>query len=426
MSSLLPLDTWRSLMGMHPLHFYQLADNDKAKVTSACNDLVRQYAWQDADAVGRDEIIQAIATAEDRLREYLGYSIAPRYISEVLPWPRLFDALRLRTGAWGGDGRWLSVQLSEGYVQAVGVESLTLLGNVLVTPSDVDGDGYNDTFTISIATTITDTSQIAVYFAAADRFDGSGASERWRIQPVTVSISAGTATIKGAYRLLVKPIKYEGLGLGTLSPATATNFVTTLDIYQRTTNGNGTAATNSQAVITWETDPAAGYLCCGSTNISSAYGGSPFDPAAVAQAVARVGIRDAIHGIVTPAEATYNTTTGIWSSLDWSVCAEPDRVTVRYLAGLPLDSDGQMQASWRPIVARLAAAELGRPICGCSEANREIYRWQTDLARTSGAADEAYGAVSAADLDNPFGTRRGSVYAWRAVRNLRQLRGHLP
>src|SRR6185369_16921871 len=102
------------------------------------------------------------------------------------------------------------------------------------------------------------------------------------------------------------------------------------------------------------------------------------------------------------------------------------RVTVRYLAGFPLASDGQMQEPYRTMVARLAAAELARPICACDEANRELYRWQFDLARTAGSGDEAYGAVSAEDLNNPFGTRRGHVYAWKQVKNLRQLRGALP
>jgi hypothetical protein len=98
---------------------------------------------------------------------------------------------------------------------------------------------------------------------------------------------------------------------------------------------------------------------------------------------------------------------------------------VRYLAGSPLASDGQMQEPFRTVVARLAAAELARPICGCDEASRELYRWQFDLARTSGAGDEAYGAISANDLDNPLGTRRGHVFAWRFIRQRQQLRGFL-
>jgi hypothetical protein len=160
--------------------------------------------------------------------------------------------------------------------------------------------------------------------------------------------------------------------------------------------------------------------------VSAAYSDSPYDPAAVALAVGRVGVRDARLGIVLPAESSYDTTTGIWSSLDWTVCRVPDRVFVRSYAGYPLDSSGQMDQKWRVVVARLAAAELAQPICGCADANRALAYWQFDLARTSGANDEAYGAVSTEDLDNPLGTRRGAVYAWHQVKHLRHMRGIVP
>jgi len=44
------------------------------------------------------------------------------------------------------------------------------------------------------------------------------------------------------------------------------------------------------------------------------------------------------------------------------------------------------------------------------------------LARSAGANDEQY-AIGPGDLDNPFGTLRGQVYAWKQVKNLRQIKG---
>lgn len=436
--NLLPLDTWRAILQFHPWFFWGMADQDRLRITSACNGLVTEYGWQNTDAASRDDIRQAIEHAEALLFNYLGYHVAPRYTDATVPWPRYLDASLMRTAPIDPTGRWLTVQLPEGQIQAAGVEQLTAVQLAApVVLSDADNDGYNDTFTIGpIATTATDPNEIAVYFAAANRFDGpdfsSAVGERWRVQPVNVRISGGFVTITGARWLIVPPLVYQGLiGIGTgLDPASAANAVTTLDVYQRTTNAGGTSTTDSQAVITWETHPTWGdawWCCCANcATPPTPYGGSPYDPAAVAQAVGRVDIRNAQLGIVAPAESAYNSTTGMWSSLNWSVCTEPDRVTVRYLAGYPLASDGQMDQTWRVIVARLAAAELARPICACDEANRELYRWQFDLARSSGAADEAYGAVSPEDLSNPFGTRRGHVYAWRQVKNLRQLRGMLP
>lgn len=422
MTPLLPLESFRQIMSFNPFYFHQLS-NAVIPITSNCNALVYQYAWQIADAVGRSEILEAIENAEALLRRELRYSVAPRYTTATLPWPHYFDTSLVRSSAIDGRGRRLSVQLGEGHIQAIGTESLTLIGTPSVTYTDADNDGVDDTWTAVIATSVTDTAQIAVYFAANDRLDSEAAGARWRIQPVQVSISGGVVTVRGRMWLLVRPVVYEGTVSTTIDPDDSAARVSAVEIYQRTTETNGTTAATSQAVIVWETDPVAGWACCGSTDVSSAYSGSPYDPAAVAQGIARVGIRDSTNGIVTPAESTYNSTTGIWSALDWSVCAEPDRVLVRYLAGLPLQSDGQMQREWQVTVARLAAAELARPICGCESANRELYRWQLDLARTGGNNDEQFGAISAEDLNNPLGTRRGHIYAWRRITQARLLRG---
>lgn len=426
MTNLLPIYTFFEALGFHPWHSLGIAGTGDLKVDTGCNDLVRRYEWQNSDAAGMKSVEQAIETAEAKLREYLGFSVAPHYVTETLPWPA-------RAGWSDTRGRWPSVQLTEGEVRAVGVETLALIGTANVAYSDADGDSIDDTFTVSAATTITDISQIAVYFSSGDRFNGWGAttdvSARWRLLPVQVTISGGTVTVRGPKQLCVRPIKYEGvtnIGANGLDPATAANFVTTLDIYRRYTATDGNTPTTSQAVITWETHPSHGWwCCCTGCTASDPYAGSSLDPAAVAQAVARVGIRDGTLGMVTPAESAYDSVTGIWSSLDWTVCEQPDRLTIRYLAGFPLASDGQMQEPFRTVVARLAAAELARTICGCEAANRELFRWQFDLARSSGNADEAYGAINPNDLDNPLGTRRGHVQAWRFVRQRRAYQGFL-
>lgn len=432
MSNLLPLYTFFEILGFHPFHAFGVAGTGDLAVSTGCDTLIRRYAWQNSDAAGHKQIEEAIESAEAKLTAYLGYSPAPHYVVETIPWPQRTDGL-LSGGPWQSDGRRLNVQLTEGEVRAVGVETLAVISaGAAVTYSDADGDGIDDTFSVSAATTITDTSRIAVYVSSGDRFNGFGATtaigSRWRVQPVTVTISGGIVTVRGPKQLLVKPIKYEGItniGANGLEPDTAANFVTTLDIYDRYTGTDGQTVTTSQAVITWETRPNHGWwCCCGCQDSSSAYSGSPYDPAAVAQAVARVGIRDGTAGLVTPAEAAYDSTAATWSDLEWSVCDVPDRVTIRYLAGFPLGSDGQMQEPFRTLVARMAAAELARPVCGCDDANRELARWQFDLARNAGANDEAY-AITEADLSNPFGTRRGHIQAYRLVRQLRHYRGIL-
>lgn len=406
MTPLLPLDTFRQLLGFHPWHFWQLAGRT-VPVSSECNDLIYQYPWQNADSRARADILMAIETAEARLHEYLGYPIAPQYISATLSSPHYLTIGVQRYGYTGADGQWLTLQLDDGFVQGIGSESLTLIGDAAVVATDDDGDTVKESWTATIATTITDATQIAAYFTAPDRLDSDEVSAAWRIQPVTVSISGGIATVRGKRWLLVKPIKYQGIAVTgqTMDATSDANFASSLAIYQRTT---GTA---DQATLIYDTSPYP-WFCCASSG----------DPAALATGTARMAINNSRLGIVYYGGATYDSTTGLWGATACGGCQTPQRVAINYLAGVPLKNQ-QIDPVWATVVVRLAAAELARPICACESANRELYRWQTDLARTGGNNDEQFGAISATDLDNPLGTRRGHVYAWRQIQNQRLTRG---
>ena len=259
--NLLPLDIWRQIMAFQPWHFWGYADNDLLRLNSACNGLVVEYGWQQPDVASRADIRVAIENAEALLCTYLRYSVAPRYAEATVAWPRYLDASLARLRDVDPTGRYLSVQLPEGQIQAIGVEALTAVALATpVTLSDPDGDNYQEQFTIGpFATTVTDPAQLAVYVPASARFDGpdwsSAVGARWRIEPVTIRISGGFATITGARWLLVPPRRYQGLIniASGLDPDDATTALTTLDVYQRTTNGDGLLTSNAQATITWDT-----------------------------------------------------------------------------------------------------------------------------------------------------------------------------
>lgn len=122
-------------------------------------------------------------------------------------------------------------------------------------------------------------------------------------------------------------------------------------------------------------------------------------------------------GVVTPAQALRDASSGIWASTGWEWWREPDRVKVRYWAGEALTPNNEMSTDWRFIVARMAAAELGGRICACDQANAELWQWQFDLSRAAGVNSEQY-QIAPEDLKNPFGTRRGQVYAWKKLKAL--------
>lgn len=420
---LLPLENFRRILGYNPWHFFGLQGTVGAsRVNSACNDVVYAYAWQNATAAGRTEILAAIQSAEDRLSAYLYYRPAPHYVVETVNWPRYQSGQHTRFSPIDALGRWVSVSAGEKYVQSIGIETRAAIQTgVAVAYSDQNSDNLSELATITVAAgAITDPDQIEVFFNSADRFDGTtipstaapdiiDAALRWRIAPVTVRISAGVATITGPSWIFVKPLLYETGA--PLDPTDAANFATTVDIYRRYTDPDGITVDTSQATLIWETTPCGGWWCCEN---NATFTTNSMDPAAVAYGIARAGIRDSINGEITPGPAVYNSASAVFAEAAFAIGFEPDRVILRYRAGLPLAA-GQMQLRWQTIVARLAMAELAERICTCDIANRELWRWQFDLARSAGANDEAYGAVSTRDLDNPFGTRRGHVYAWREI-----------
>ncbi len=428
---MLPLDTWRAFLGFNPWHYWGFADAGAGAVVpieSKCSTLVFEYDWQGSDQAGRASIRESIGEAIRILSEYLGYRPAPEYAEVTVPWPRLYHAPMERLRDLDATGRRVAVVAPEGYIQAMGVISRTLIGTATTAPlgglvySALFNPALEDTFTITLPTTATDPDQIAVYFAAADRFNGgdfsSAVGERWRVAPVQVGISGGNVVIVGRKWLVGVPILYENPVAGPLRPNIATNFVTSLEVYQETTNGDGTSVTTCQATLTYETNDCGqcwGRCCCQGGAVSS-------DPGTVGQVIARAGLRDQQLGLVTPAAAVFDPTTGLWSSA-WC-CAgaycDPDRVTLRYRAGFPL-TGGQMDRRYQTIVARLATAELKRRICACREQNERLHDLQVDLTLES-TETERY-AVAPEDLTNPFGTRRGHVQAWRSAKDLILRRG---
>ncbi|HET8647381.1 MAG TPA: hypothetical protein VFO85_17925, partial [Vicinamibacteria bacterium] len=341
----LSLEEWRRVFNLHPFHFYGMSNSTTLQVVTQSDPVLREYAWQNIDDVGRADIVEAIRAAELKLRAFCRFRPGPQYIEETLAWP----------SAWARttSGRWPAVLLSEGQVQAVGTEARTLLGTVALTYSDPDNDTVDELATCSVATTVTDTSQIAVYFQASDRLDSDAVSEVYRIRPVKVAISGGTATVRIPSWLLVRPVMRQGVSPSDLDPADAATLAAQVEVYRRTTETASTAVATSQAVVTWETRPIHGWWCCCGCQTTDPFSGSPYDPAAVAQAVARVGIRDAAAGLVTPAEAAYDATAGTWAALDWSVCRTPDRVTIRTLSGLASPDGQQIARDWQTVVARL-------------------------------------------------------------------------
>lgn len=422
-TNILSLEEWREEIIYHPYHFWQLS-GPKAPVTSACNSTVKQYAWQNVGIAGRDEIARAIERAEDLIRPLMGFSTGPHYNEATMQWPRHQQVDIWRAGYAGADGRWINFRLPEGKILKIGSQKTTVLATAnAVVYTDANGDGLVDTFTTSIPDpgNITDMNQVGLFFQISDQTNGDGYTNQWRIKPIKVTQTGGNIKITGRAWMLVRPELYEGVGVGQIDPEDMTNFVTKVDICWVYIDPDGKTVNDAQATLIWETPPYPSWALSFTPPFLTGY-----DPAAQAFALARVGIRDAENGEVSLGESIFDPSDNTFKSVPfWGTMRfrPPDRVLIRYLAGADFKADQRVDNIYKPMVARLAAAELNQRICACQDANKEIYRWQFDLAQTGGSNSESYTQMSAADLANPLGTRRGQVNAYKQIRTKRIFEG---
>lgn len=394
--TLLPLDSWAKILGISPWEFNQMAY--PAAKSAQCKDVFYQFQWQ-KDHLGREEVAQAIADAEQMIADELLYCPAPKYfVDEVVqyPRPRQRDAYG---GAGTPRGEWKTVQLQHHRVISGGVFNRTSIGTILaadIGKLDLDGDSVFETFTATITAaaigSITDPNELALYFVAADRH-GEAIGETWRLRPVTVTISGTTATFTGHRTLLVKPEPEFVVDPSELVATEDSNYVDSLDCYRVFTDTTATAATPYQGVAVWKTIPGCSAGCT-------------FDIKELC-----LGEHDNEIGTVF---ASFG------QPCTWPFPArEPDRLEVNYVAGLPL-VNGQMQPDMARCVTYLAVSLLANEKCGCERTNRIMAHWNQRVTTFEDTGNKATGFSK--DFNNiPFPATRGGLFAWQRIKKWRDV-----
>lgn len=321
----------------------------------------------------RDMIANALYEAGQMMSDVLGFFPRPHWTSE-----RIFL----------GRGAWYDLQphnLSHGYIQEFGVRTTSLIqAGVSVVYSDSNSDGTDDTVTITVTTSV-DAGEIAVFFRVADGAESAG-HEHWEIEPLTVTVSGGVATITGSRYLFVHPaniwakpyeqpnfnVKEAGNTQGTAA------FVTAVDVYRVYSDSTSAATMNS--------DPIWCYGCSTSlgTNTTSVGTGR---------------ILDSRLSIVQVRPSSCCSTCGTW----------PETVDVYYKAGYPL-ANGKMDRRLEQALIRLANTLI--PYQPPTFNDRTLNMWKEDRQYVQ------QGQVMEKDL-SPFGNlMRGRVEAWSLIKRM--------
>jgi hypothetical protein len=399
-------------MGLAPMHFFGAATpglDPQVLPASTCSQVWFKYDWQDFDRVSHHQIAQLIQEAEAEIAAVVGYWPGPYWTEEELH--------TIENGGPYGAASAAAFALGSGKLISPGVRTvelvaaLTVAGGSLVY-SDEDGDGYYETATLTVSTSLTNVNQIKVFHT------GFGGAAEWEIRPARrKTLSGGVATLVFDSILFIDPELYESYPtsaeLGPIDVSTVSSFVTTVDVYREYAD-----TTLPAAVFYWghAGAPRTVFAC---PNCGIIGGSTGCSTCTFTTQDGCLTPRDYALSLVSAYPATYDEDTGLWNSDLWAACAGPGQVKVHYLSGdqspefLQGRSTEPLSHTWAQIITWLATARLERPLCGCGSAKDQGLALMEDLSLTEGGRSHF---LSTDVLESPFGTRRGEVMAWRRLK----------
>ena len=403
----LSLARWFQLMGIHPLHGEQVIMPNLPP--TVCSQPWLTHPWQDTDRVGREDLALAIKQAEDDIERELKATLMPTWI--VDEWRPTMRTFRPELGNLSGrdirDFGQIVFSRQKQFISG-GIQAKTFVATPAIVWSDADGDGYKETGTVTAAVTFLDACELCVYYP------GKAGVDEWEIRPINASINAGIglATITFRRELTVQEDLLESFDPQSVDGLVDGNFLATVDIYRKYNDPQ------QQVQFLWEPFGSSCATCSGDGCPTCAYN---------TQYGCLMIREDPRLGIVVYHPATWNNTTLQFDAVGWAISRQPDLVRLWYYAGLRQKNlacpNRSMPLEWERAVAYYAAALLDRPVCECNNLHAWIENWRRDTAipGEEGLQGESRWEQGSSILSNPFGTKRGAVFAWHRILRSREL-----
>lgn len=380
-----------------------------------------QYAWQAVDRVGRDDVAQAIAQAEADIERALGYRLIPSW--ETDEWqepPRPYHKEFVNLSVTDLRGFQQPVRPTWGWLISGGIRGKTVIAtDQAIVYSDEDGDGYDETATVTATVAAgQEACEVHVFTPAANIPNGTAGDDRYEIRPITVSIVGTTATIRFRREQCVLPELQEDYvpdpsdsQIRGVDGAVDANFLEEVDVY-RIYNDPQT-----QVSFLWE--PFNGGCGCSD-------GGCELCSYATQTGclLIRGTPRNAMFSIH---PGDWNATTEVFDGTEWSLNRQPELARLYYYAGYRDKRQDcptiQMDPELELMVAYHAAGLLERGVCECSNVHDFIKKWQADYFTSND--DGPLVGTPPQGADNPLGTTRGAFFAWQRINREEMARGRL-
>lgn len=396
-TSWLALDRWSQIMGLDPLWFNQLYS---ATHPSNCGEPWFQYAWQNHNRMGREDIAEAIRDAERQISNYVGYNLLPDWVSAEVQHTTRGANPGLYSAGYNSYGVQKSITTKRNHFISGGQRAVTLIKA---------GARFCDNRTGMACAPVTPAlPYVSLYvdnpYSVCELhvfYPGKNGDPAWEIRPVSIVDASPGVLITIPTYMLVANAQPSPYGAGyidavALDGDSAASYLTTVDVY-RVYNDPQT-----QAELQW-LEPNCG--SCGGNGCSACEYGVQ---------AGCLTAKDHRLGIVNYDPADWDSATSAFNASGYAVGRDPDRVKLWYYSGYrneqlacPLATmDNELERA----IAYFACALSTREFCECNNTEAFLNYWREDLARSDSARSFQNSSVV---LDNPFGTQRGAVYAWR-------------
>jgi hypothetical protein len=406
--TLLPLPDYAAIMGINPIQFMS-ATAPTLFPSTGCTDKWRQYAWQDDEKVSREELAYEIARAERDLAKELRYWPGRVFTEdEEVPYPQFHR--KGYVGLYGHDAnhRMKSAKLRYGKFISGGKREVAPIGTATtgglgLAYEDNDGDGFEETARITVATSLTDACELKVYF------NGKNGDKEWEIRPLkSKSISGGIFEATVDSWLLLDPellFAFPGpnpTGFLDIDAEDLASYVTDVDVYREYVDPA------KQCALLWE--GADTCLC----------GGAGCSVCGYEVQTACLTARNELLGMVSPVPGVYDAGTGNWTFANFAQGYEPRKMKVNYLSG---DSEASYNGCYRMArdlalaITYMTTARLSRPLCtDCVTLRKREEELKEDLIFITPGGD-ATRFITREVLNCPFGTKYGELEAWRIIKD---------
>lgn len=379
-NTILPLDTARAIMGIDPYHFWQMTYTGHP-TSQTCAGCYTHHRWQQADSVGRHDMLNAIVESEQTLADILMFYPGPKYTE--------LEDVRLKKPRQIVQYQLTPYKLFTEYkkIQQVGQLTYTTieLDKALAYPASGDDVTITQTVTAGVAA-------CEVIICYPGTFV--------EIRPIEISISGTTATITVKRWLMGDPDNWADDVC--VDAADTSNLLSSVDIYRKWYDPS------LQITLVWEP-----YIHrCGCLNLTTC---------TVCQnsSITACAVRDEYNlGVVAWQAATWNATTEAYedAALICSLTNRfPDIAYINYLHGAPPDrGECYMSRMWSRLVTILANANMDDAPCACSNVLNFSRYWREDMGKSS---DTRSFLVSSSGTESMLGGhRRGHLHVWDAIR----------